>query len=157
MHRLGLIAPLLLLGACDAEVRTPAEGDEKVRIAADETGQVKFDLPFAKGGIKLPAAMMSEADLDIDGVKMIPGGKLTGFNVDAGEGSGAKVRLSFTAPVAPAEAQRYFVEGFGKQGVEARAADGVITGKTRKGDDFVMRLAPDGSGTKGTIEIDAGR
>ena len=97
----------------------------------DGNGSVSFDLPFAKGQVKLQTGMMSNADFDIDGVKMIPGGKITGFNVDAGGDKDAVVNLKFTAPGTPAEVQKYFLDQFADKGVTARADPFEEHGHTR--------------------------
>jgi hypothetical protein len=155
MNRLHLLAGLalpLLFTGCDAEVGEAAERREKVTIAADADGQVRFDLPFAKGNIKLPAAMMGHSDFDIDGVKMFPGGKITGFNVDAQEGK-ADVNLAFTAPAAPAEVRSYFLKEFEAKGVDAEAKGEGIEARSKEGDTFTMAFAPQGSATQGSIRI----
>lgn len=151
--RLLLLALPLTLAACDVETRSPTTNDEKVSLKADADGRIAFNLPFAKGEVKLPAEMMRNSNFDIDGVKMIPGGHITGFNLDAqGEGA-AKVNLSFEAPVTPAEVRSYFLDQFKEHGVAVAAAGEAISGASKDGTDFVMRFVPDGSGTKGTIEL----
>ena len=144
---------LALLAGCKAEIRTPAEGDETVNIQGDGNGSVSFDLPFAKGQVKLPTGMMSNADFDIDGVKMIPGGKITGFNVDAGGNKDATVNLKFTAPGTPAEVQKYFLDQFAAKGVTARAEGSGLSGSGKDGERFVFALGPASGGTDGTIII----
>lgn len=144
---------LVLVAGCRAEIRTPENGDESVNIQGDGNGTVSFDLPFAKGQVKLPTGMMSNADFDIDGVKMIPGGKITGFNVDAGGNKDAVVNLKFTAPGTPAEVQKYFLDQFAAKGVTARAEGSGLSGSGKDGERFVFALAPGGDGTDGTIVI----
>lgn len=154
MLKIAALTPLLLLAACDADVRTPAAGDETVQMKADADGRVAFDFPFAKGEIKLPTGVMSNADFDIDGVKMMPGAKLTGFNLDAGGDRPNKVNLTFTAPARPEAVKTYFLDQFRAKGLEATASANMLQGKTRDGETFQMRFAPQGSGTNGTILID---
>ncbi|GAA4018329.1 hypothetical protein GCM10022280_17260 [Sphingomonas swuensis] len=150
---LSILAAPLLLTACDAEVRTPANGDEKVALSADANGSVKFDMPFAKGNLKLPNAMMASGDFDIDGVTLPKGSRMTGFNLNAGDGNEARVDMSFIAPAPPAETGRYFLASFKDKGMQAAMSGGAIKGKTKDGSPFVMRLVPNGSGTRGTIEL----
>jgi hypothetical protein len=157
MLKIATLTPLLLLAACDAEVRAPAAGDETVQMKADADGRVAFNLPFAKGEIKLPTGVMSNANFDIDGVKMMPGATLTGFNLDAGANQPGKVNFTFTAPASPQEVATYFVDQFKAQGVEAAMLADALQGKTKDGATFLMRFAPQGSGTSGTIELDARR
>lgn len=155
MLKIVALTPLLLLAACKGEVREPAAGDEKVQMTADADGKVAFNLPFAKGEIKLPTGVMSNANFDIDGVKMMPGAKLTGFNLDAGDNQPGKVNFTFTAPASPEQVANYFLEQFRAKGMEAAVGAGLLRGKTTDGDTFQMRFAPQGSGTNGTIVIDS--
>ncbi len=63
MKKIAALTPLLLLAACKAEVREPAAGDETVQMRADADGRVAFNLPFAKGEIKLPTGVIFEREL----------------------------------------------------------------------------------------------
>lgn len=157
MSKIVALAPLLLLAACKAEVREPAAGDERVQMTADANGKVAFNLPFASGEIKLPTGIMSNANFDIDGVKMMPGATLTGFNLDAGNDQPGKVNFTFTAPASPDEVRAYFVDQFKAQGIDAALAANALQGKTKDGATFLMRFAPQGAGTSGTIELDANK
>lgn len=155
MNKIAALAPLLLLAACEADIKTPAAGDERVQMAANADGKVAFNLPFAKGEIKLPTGVMSNADFDIDGVKMMPGGTITGFNLDAGQGNPGKVNFTFTAPASPEQVKTYFIDQFRAQGMEAAMVADVLQGTTKDGSTFRMRFAPQGTGTNGAIELNA--
>lgn len=154
MKQFFLVGAMGLLAGCDAEVTTKQDTSEKVASSSAADGQVRFDLPFAKGNIKLPAGMMSSADFDIDGVKMYPGATVTGFNVDAENGR-ALVDIAFAAPAAPDAVRDYFLEQFKAKGVDARADGQGISGTSKDGDRFTMTFAPDGGGSNGDIRIDA--
>ena len=121
-------------------------------IDADEHGQVAFNLPFMSGSVKLPEGAMRGTNFEIDGVKMIPGGTITGFNVDAGD-KGSLVNLSFKAPAAPAEVRAYFLDQFKAKGVDASAAGDAVTGKSKDGSDFTIEVSPDSNGSRGKIVI----
>ena len=153
MLKIAALAPLLVLAACDADVKASDANNETVQMKADADGRVAFNLPFAKGEIKLPTGVMSNADFDLDGVKMMPGAKLTGFNVDAGKDQPGKVNFTFTAPASPDEVKNYFVEQFRAKGVQVKMAADALQGRAKDGDTFLMRFAPQGSGTNGTIEL----
>lgn len=155
MLKLLAVMSLLMLAACEAEVKAPVAGDETVQMSADADGRVAFNLPFAKGEVKLPTGALSNANFDIDGVEMMPGAKLTGFNLDAGAQQPGKVNFTFSAPAAPAAVAAYFTEQFRAKGVEAAAVGDAIQGTTKDGGRFLMRFAQQGSGTSGTIELDA--
>ena len=155
MKTIAALAALLLLGACDVDVKEPAANDERVQMAANADGKVAFNLPFAKGEIKLPTGVMSNANFDIDGVRMMPGATITGFNLDAGGDQPGKVNFTFNAPTNPDAVKTYFLDQFRAQGVEAAMIADALQGTTKDGATFRMRFAPQGTGTNGTIELDA--
>lgn len=152
---------LLMLGgalvACEAEVKEPAAAGSPVALSAKQDGRIAFDLPFARGEVKLPAEMMRNSNFNIDGVTMIPSGTITGFDLNAADEGSPKINLRFTAPVGPQEVQNYFVEQFRAQGVAASLADEALTGRTKDGTAFTMRFSPQGSGTVGTIQLNPAR
>lgn len=153
----GAVMPLFLLSGCDADVKLPPKHGESVQMKADADGKVKFDLPFAKGEIKLPAAMMAHGKLNLDGVQLPEGSSMSDFNLDAKEGQPAKVNMSFTAPMAPEAVKQHFLQQFSKEGVKAEVAGDAIQGTTKEGTRFALRLTPAGAGTNGTISIDEAR
>ena len=152
MNRSACLLALPLLAACDVHPKKPADGDENVMIQADESGHIAFNLPFAEGQVKVPAGMMHSGDVDIDGVKLMPGSSVTGFNVNAGDEL-TTVNLNFTSPARPDEVRSYFADEFGKKGRQVAVAGDAITGKTKDGSAFVIRVKPAANGSRGTIEI----
>jgi hypothetical protein len=141
-----------LVAGCNVDTKNPADGDENVSIKADENGQVTFNVPFASGQVKLPEGTMKNGDFDIDGVKMIPGGTISGFNVEAGE-TGATVHFAFRAPASPDNVRTYFVDQFKAKGVAAAVAGNAVSGKTKDGDPFVIDVEQAAQGSQGTITI----
>jgi len=146
-----LALPLVLAG-CHVQGKNPAHSDENVMINADGSGRVAFNFPFAKGEVKLPASMMNKGNVDIGGVKLMPGSTMTGFNLNGG-GDGAVVEMSFNAPAAPDAVRSYYVDQFKQKGVEAALAGDTVTGKTREGSAFAIKVFPDGSGSQGLVTI----
>ena len=117
MTRFALLLVLPLIAGCDIHANKDRDSGDKVAIHSDNSGNVSFDLPFAKGQLKLPEGFMNKGDVDIDGVKLMPGSHVTGFNLDS-HNDVTNVDLSFTAPAPPDQVRAYFVEQFKKQGVE---------------------------------------
>ena len=154
MRSLALLVLVPLVAGCNVDTKYPKDGDENVMINASENGQVTFNVPFASGQVKLPEGMMKDGDIDIDGVKMIPGGTMSGFNVDAGD-KGATVHLAFKAPGSPDNVRAYFLEQFKAKGVVAAASGTAVSGTTRDGNPFVIDVEPVGQGSQGTITIQA--
>lgn len=143
---------LLAVASCNVETKNAAGGDTKVAIEGDGNGSVSFNLPFAKGQVKLPEGMMTSANFDIDGVKLMPGSKVTGFTVDAGDG-GATVKARFISPKSVDEVKSYFLTEFGAKQVSASAAGNRITGSGKDNEQFTIDLSPQGNLTQGDIVI----
>jgi len=152
MRSQALLLLVPLVAACNVDTKYPTNGDENVTINAAGNGQVTFNLPFASGQVKLPEGMMENGEFDIDGVKMIPGGTMSGFNVDAGD-KGATVHLAFKAPASPENVRSYFLDQFKAKGVTASASGTAVSGTTKDGDPFVIDVAPAAQGSTGTITI----
>lgn len=153
MNRSLLLMPVALLAACDVHSKNPADADENVSIQADDSGHVAFNLPFAQGQVKVPAAMMHDGNFDIDGVKLMPGSSVTGFSVFAGEGKTSTVNMSFKAPSTPDAVRSYFLDQFRKQGVEAALAGDAVAGTSKDGNPFTIEVGPAANGSQGKIVI----
>lgn len=153
MNRTSLLLILPLLAGCNVHSKNPADGDENVSINADGSGQIAFDMPFAQGHIKVPAMMMHKGNIDIDGVKLMPGSSVTGFSVLAGNDKGANVTMAFAAPASPDQVRSYYLDQFRKQGVEVALNGDSVTGKSKDGSPFTINVAPGANGSKGQIQI----
>src|SRR5690348_9241982 len=100
-----VLTAAVVLAGCN--VSTNDGNGDNVSIKADGNGSVSFNVPFVKGKVKLPDDALKNGNFDIDGVKMIPGASMTGFNVNAGDG-GATVHMAFDTPNTPDEVRAYF-------------------------------------------------
>jgi hypothetical protein len=154
MYRSALFLLLPLLAGCNVHSKNPAHGDDNVSIHADESGNISFNLPIAQGQVKVPGGFMHNGNFDIDGVKLMPGSSVTGFNMDAHD-QGATINMSFTAPASPDQVRSYFVEQFKKRGAEAALAGDAVTGKSKDGSPFTIQVGPAGSGSQGKINIES--
>jgi hypothetical protein len=152
MNRLALLLLVPLLAGCNIHSKNPASGDENVSIHADESGQVAFNLPMVAGQVKVPQMMMHNGNIDIDGVKLMPGSSVTGFSILAGD-KGANVNMAFIAPASPDEVRSYFLDQFRKQGAEVALAGDAVSGKSKDGNPFVIHVTPGPNGSQGKIEI----
>jgi hypothetical protein len=152
MNRSVLLMSLALLGGCNVHSQNPDNSDENVTISADEGGNLAFNLPFVKGQVKVPSGFMHNGNFDIDGVKLMPGSQVTGFNVFAAD-KGSTVNMTFTAPAGPGDVRSYFVDQFRKKGVEAALAGDSVSGKSKDGDPFTIQVGPAASGSQGKIVI----
>jgi hypothetical protein len=152
MNRLAFLLALPLLAGCNVHSKNPANGDDNVSIHADENGNIAFNLPIAAGQVKVPSGFMHNGDVDIDGVKLMPGSSVTGFNMDAHD-HGATVNMNFTTPRSPDEVRSYFVDQFKKQGVDAAVAGDAVTGKSKDGSPFAIQVSQAATGSQGKIVI----
>jgi hypothetical protein len=153
MNRSALFLLLPMLAGCNVHSKNPANDNGNVSIHADENGNISFNLPIAAGQVKVPSGFMHNGNVDIDGVKLMPGSSVTGFNMDAHD-HGATVNMSFTAPATPDAVRSYFVDQFRKQGVEATIAGDGVTGKSKDGNPFTIQVSPAPSGSQGKIAIE---
>src|SRR5689334_9734130 len=152
MTRSALLLLVPLLAGCNVHSKYPAAGDENVSIHADDSGHIAFNLPIAEGQVKVPTGMMHNGNFDIDGIKLMPGSSVTGFNVEAHD-NGATVDMNFTAPAQPDQVRSYFADQFGKQGIKVAIAGDTVTGKSKDGSPFTIYVSPAPGGSKGVIAI----
>ncbi|HEY7005814.1 MAG TPA: hypothetical protein VH392_04950 [Sphingomicrobium sp.] len=153
MNRSALLLLVPLLAGCNVHPKNPSgQEDDNVSIKADDSGHIEFNLPIAEGKLKVPTAMMHNGDFDIDGVKLMPGSKVNGFNLEAHD-KGAVVDLAFVSPESPDDVRSYYMDQFSKQGVKAELAGDAVRGTTKDGSPFAIHVGPAPSGSQGKIEI----
>jgi hypothetical protein len=152
MNRSVLLLLLPLLAGCDVHSKNPAQGDDNVSIRADDSGQIEFNLPIVEGKVKVPAGMMHNGNIDIDGVKLMPGSSVTGFSMFAGD-KGATVNMAFKASASPDEVRSYYLEQFKKQGADAALSGDAVQGTSKDGSPFAIHVSPAPGGSQGKIEI----
>jgi len=144
-----LILPAVSLAGCNV---SKGSGGDNVSMSTDDNGQISMNLPFAKANVKLPASVLHKGEFDIDGVKLMPGSTMHGFNMDAGD-KGATIHVGFDAPKSPDEVRAYFLDQFKQKGDEASQSGNTVSGKTKEGDTFVIAVEPSGQAATGTIAI----
>ena len=152
MNRIALLLALPLLAGCNVHSKNPKDSGDNVSIHADESGNIAFNLPIAEGQVKIPSGFMHEGDIDIDGVKLMPGSKVTSFNLDS-HNDVSNVDMTFTAPASPDEVRSYFLDQFRKQGAEVALAGDAVTGKSKDGSPFTISVSPAANGSQGKIVI----
>jgi hypothetical protein len=150
MNRYALFLLLPALAACN--VHSKNGDNENVSLSADQNGQVAFNFPFAKGSIKLPASMMHNGELDLDGVNMPPGTSTTGFHMNSANDRTVIV-MNFTNTQTPDQVRSYFADAFNKKGLEAKIDGDSVVGKSKDGDQFTIAVAPAPNGSQGQIVV----
>lgn len=151
MNRFAFLALPLVLAGCNVHSKDKADGDDNVSIAGDAGGNISFDVPFAKGQLKIPEGFVHGGDVDIDGVKLMPGSQVTNFSMNSRD-KVSNVVIDFTSPQAPDQVRAYFVDQFRKQGAEAAVSADIVTGKSKDGNPFTIQVTPSGSGSQGKIQ-----
>ena len=153
MRRAGLLLlAASLLSCCHVASGTAGSGDGNVTVRTDGNSKLSFNLPFAKGEVNLPRGAFNSSNFDIDGVAMMPGGTIKGFNMDAGD-NGAIVHLAFAVPRPPDQVRSYFLEQFKAKGDEASQSGDEIIGKSKDGGSFTIVVNGVANGSEGTIEV----
>lgn len=158
--------PLLALAACHAKVDVGDADDnasgDNVHIALGGVGDggdgnVSVSAPGFNASVSLPNINLG-GHVDLDGIKLAPGTKLGGMNVDAHDG-GSKgadsgtVRISFTNSNPPTTVIDHYARSAADAGYGAivRSATSLTAKKDDK--DFSVEITPDGAGSRGTITM----
>lgn len=150
MNRSAILFLLPLVAGCN--VRSANSSDDNVSIEANGNGDVALNFPFAKAQIKLPPSVIQKGQFDIDGVRMIPGGAMTGFHLDSANDL-SNVNMNFTAPQSPEQVRSYFLDQFHRKGVEAALSGDSVNGRSKDGDTFKIEVTPASKGSQGKIVI----
>lgn len=152
--------PVLLLAACgkggDGKGTDISIKDENGNVvaAADGDGKVSLDVPGFSASVSMPKLEMPAESLDMDGVKLYPGSKISGMNIrDGGDKAKDHVDIHFTAPAAPEKVRDYFLNAFNGKGAALAATPSGLSGKTKNGDDLSIDLKAVGKGAEGKIVI----
>lgn len=139
------------LAACDFVVQKAEER------AAAEIGNAAADLGgvAANFSVNVGSELLKNGKIDLGGVGLVPGGKITGLNMSGGA-NGPTITATFTAPTSPEEVKAYFLKEFAAKQIAVQEAAQTISGVTREGNSFKIDLGAAASGTQGTIRIDPG-
>ncbi len=159
---ISMLIGLGILSAC-------SEGDDRGRDAQNDNGadlsmridggnegagKISVAIPGIGRKLKLPALSLGKTDVDIDGVKLYPGAKVTGVDVAGQEGaSEGGVVIKFDSPAAPQAIQSYYLDALRKKGLTASAEGTGVSGHDHDGKSFRIDLDAQGSGTRGVIHI----
>jgi len=154
-----ILCAFAALSACDGNgqglsINASIDGDN-ASAATGSGGNVSFELPGFSAKVNVPEGLMDKSDFDIDGVKLYPGARVTGMNVNAtGGGSTSIVKIAFAAPDAPAKVRDWYENAFAAKSIAITRSGEGLAGKTADGDGVLMAFAPsNGGGTTGTIDI----
>lgn len=163
--RLLLLAPALLLAACDRSgtgttlsINADAGADNGFVATVSNQGEVAISSPVFSGKLKLPKLDMDAEDFDMNGVHLYPGSRITGIDVQSrgngGDKGDGRVRVSFSSPGAPQKVLGWFQERLNHAGYKVTPQKNDLIGTTDDNKPFRMELAPTGEDkARGTILI----
>jgi hypothetical protein len=134
-----------------------------VLMADDKTGELGIDLPGGVGAsLRLPPEIVrqigQESKLDIDGVGLYPGARVTRIAATSREGASAKsdsATIRFIAPSKPQAVADWYVAAFREKGHTASQKGSRVEGTTTEGSRFTLDLTADGDGTAGDLVVDS--
>lgn len=157
---LGLLIVAAPLAACDKSDGTSftmntSDSDGNTTVSADgKTGQVALNIPGFSGKITLPKMHLDGNDLDLNGVHLYPGSKITTMNVDAKGNDEGVVHVAFTSPADPQVVRNWFQQKLTGAGFTLHADGDGLAGTTDDGKPFSMQLTADGDGkAKGDMTV----
>lgn len=162
-------AAALATTGCDVEKPPSAEAPRSVSIAIDSggeasagsgktSGKVEITLPGGIGAkIDLPDGLEKGEQMDIAGVGLYPGGKLSTVKVDArtaGATKTAKVEFGFSAPGDAAAVADWYQQQFEANGTKVTRQGETLSGTAEDGDRFTLAMLPAGKGaSRGQVTI----
>jgi hypothetical protein len=149
------------------EVTTDGTGttttEEQVVFSADDkTGELSVSLKDGTGAsLRLPPEVVrkmgEDSKVDIDGVSLFPGGRVTAMAISRAEKDGQKKEradISFAAPATPDAVAQWYVAAFREKGHQASRQGNSVAATTTEGSQVRIDLEPEGEGTKGTIKVE---
>jgi hypothetical protein len=152
-----LMLAALMLAACNkgeegTSVSLQADNGQVSGALDGKTGQLKIDVPGFEGSIRLPKMNIDATNVDLNGVKLYPGSKVS--NVELGDAAGGGMKLSFEAPAAAATVRDWLGQRLNKAGFHVRVDGEALTGTTDEDKPFRLDMRPDGGArSQGTITI----
>ena len=149
----------VLLVGCDdkSSMNSSNTGDTIVSIerSGNESGDLSVNLPGFDAKVRIPAEIMTSSKVDIDGVSLFPGSKVSSVKVASGD---QPLRMTFEAPADPAKVAAWFQERFADKSVKFAANGNVLSGTTNEGEAFSIALTPAAGGrSTGSIAIGSGK
>ena len=152
--RFSLIASLALLGACGGDkdpttvtIRAGEDGNAQITAEPGEESRLKIDTDGFKADVRVPGLGMLANKMEIDGVKLYPGSKVAGVNIEGGRGrEDGRFAMRFDAPAGREPVGDWFGEQFSANDFTARKTPTGYAGTKKDGDWFTLDLTgtPDG-------------
>lgn len=136
-------------------VRQTSDADGNTVINTQGDG-FSMKLPGLAADLNIPGLKIGADKMDLDGMKLHPGTKMAGMNIDGSDGEGGTVRIRYTDPAAPAVIAEHYKHEATAAGYTVDAA-GPTRVSAHKDDAKHSRLdvaiGAEGSGSSGTITL----
>lgn len=161
--RFAFLLPIALLAACDrkgdkATVEISAgNGSTSIKAAPGAESELKIDTPGVKADINLPFMHVLADEMEIDGVKLYPGSKIAGVNIDArdGEEEDGRFSLRFHAPADRAKVAQWFTGQFAAHDFKMTLSGSRFAGTNDEGHPVTLDMRDSANGTtEGEIRIE---
>jgi hypothetical protein len=130
---ISMLIGLGVLSACN-------DSDErKVSAQNDNGGDLSMNVDGGgnKGGkisLRLPSIKLGAPEVDIDGVKLYPGARVTGVDISGQEGqSEGGLNVHFDADVAPDTVRDYYLAAFKSKGMGVTQTSYGVSGRDKDG------------------------
>ena len=158
--KLALLLPVALLAACErkgeeatVEIRS-GNGSTEINAQPGKESRLTIDTPAVKADIKVPFLSAMTERMEIDGVKLYPGSKIAGVNINANEDKeDGRFTLRFQAPAAREKVADWFRQQFAENGFKMTLQGSRFTGTNDEGNPVTLDLSDGPNGTAGEIRI----
>lgn len=160
--RLALLLPVALIAACDrkgeeatVEIQS-GNGSTQITAQPGKESRLKIDTPGVKADISVPFLSMMTEKMEIDGVKLYPGSKIAGVNINADDGKDdGRFSLRFQAPAGQAKVADWFRRQFAENQFKMTLQGSRFTGTNDDGNPVSLDLRDGANGmTEGEIRIE---
>jgi hypothetical protein len=134
----------------------PANRSVSMTIGEGQEGatNLAINLPNVQGKLSLPAIRLNPREVDIDGVGLYPGSRVTGLDIAGEDGvSEGSVAIRFDSSAPPAVIRDYFVKAFAEKGISVKAAGNRITGRDKSGKPFSISMIQEEGVTRGVVKV----
>jgi hypothetical protein len=160
--RVALLLPIALLAACerkghDATVEIRSDnGSTQISAQPGKESRLKIDTPGVKADIQVPFLGALTEKMVIDGVRLYPGSKIAGVNINADDRKDSgQFNLHFQAPAGRDKINAWFQQQFDANGFKMTLQGNRFTGTNDEGHPVTldMRDGPNGT-TEGELRIE---
>jgi hypothetical protein len=169
-----LVAATLALAACGSADKPEEAAAPAASAAATATtteaagapleakeGEISVSLSNGAGAsVRLPPEVMEKigqgSKMDVEGVGMFPGARVTGMAVESRklpDGETGNAVISFSAPASPDAVAEWYVAAYREKGHKAERQGNRVDIATSEGTRIRIDLEPDGSNSKGRINV----